>query len=503
MKYILSRLRQQSEWLFPISFTVTYISNFVFFYLGLALEENPARQIGFILVCCTVAVLCGLMFLSDLWENRPFSVKHMALLSMPLLFYTVSYAVWFLHFGIRGRFVDDIEQFIVLCIPAFFCGVCMAVRENERSFLEKMERLSFLILPGVVFYTSSAIFQCNPYNWGRDLGILNYMDFSYTVMPFLLTHMLRFADGEPFYLPLANRFAKKPQMIRGCFIAGYWYALMAAGTRGAYFCVFGFCVLLIFSRRVHHQPVKRTAITTGLLYTVLIFSMCVYTLPGLKAVGRMDGFMEGLRHGRIETSDTESAEVSQRLNDLVEADGSQQITNRHEEPTPNPEPEPEPAPDPGQTPEPEPAPEPDTDAQQPDIVEENYQIDNRGTMFKLCLLEFGKSPLVGMMPGGYGVKYGGYPHNVILELLGETGLLGTVPMMFMIILAIIRLILAGRNRKEVRYFLIFLMAYAIQANISATIWTAPALLWALGYGLAVSAKPDSYEEIALNEEAVV
>ena len=52
--------------LFPLCFVFSSLLNMVFFYLGLAYEENPLREYGFIAGCLLFAVLCGLSFLRAL-----------------------------------------------------------------------------------------------------------------------------------------------------------------------------------------------------------------------------------------------------------------------------------------------------------------------------------------------------------------------------------------------------------------------------------------------------
>jgi len=124
----------------------------------------------------------------------------------------------------------------------------------------------------------------------------------------------------------------------------------------------------------------------------------------------------------------------------------------------------------------------------PPVSDMNLQIGNRGTLYKLAMMEFMKSPVTGMGPGNYTLKYGKYPHNVLLELLCETGLAGTIPLVTLILWAVIRLLLIGRKRPEVSSIVLIFAAFAIQACISGSLWNCPALLCALGYGLAALGK---------------
>ena len=119
---------------------------------------------------------------------------------------------------------------------------------------------------------------------------------------------------------------------------------------------------------------------------------------------------------------------------------------------------------------------------------ENIQIGSRGTLFKLAVKEFQKSPITGMGPMGYTVKYGMYPHNILLELLCETGLAGFITLMLLILWAVINLLRSGWKQKYVRYFFLFLIAYMVQANISGDLWYFSPLLCAIGYGLTLPNK---------------
>ena len=286
---------------------------------------------------------------------------------------------------------------------------------------------------------------------------MNYMTFSYTLMPFLLAMVFQYLEGKPF--SLFGRTLRHPQRLRGILIALFWIAIIAAGTRGTYFCVIGFFICLVLSSCPHRESRRKSAILSTAMTFVLCFNIFVYAPQGFNT-SRMTIFLQGLSKGELVTTD-EAPEVSDKIDDLVKADGDQQVTNRPDAPA-----------------------EPDAPSQE-DGIGENIQIHSRGTLFKLAVKEFQKSPITGMGPMGYTVKYGMYPHNIPLELLCETGLAGFVPLMLLILWAVMNLLRFGWKQKYVRYFFLFLIAYMIEANISGDLWYFSPLLCALGYGLAL------------------
>lgn len=448
MRTILDRI-WESRWknaLLPLSFLFGSLLNFVFFYLGLAYKDNAARTYGYILFQLLFAVLCGLAPLAALKHKRMSKLSWLCL-GVVLLFYGANYAAGLVRHGLSGPWKDYFVHFVCFALPAFFAGICCALSHSERRFLPLMERLSFLVLPGAVIYTNGLLFYCNPFGYNRYLGIMDYMVFAYTVMPFLLVHLIRFADKEDLELPLFGKKAKHPQLVRGVLIAIYWVAIIGSGTRGAYVCTAGFCALLVLSRLIHREPALRTFLVSAALAAVLLLTMFVYAPPGMYAVSRMNMFLDGLKQGELVTATGDTPDIQDKLDDLVSAGGDQQVAN------------------------------------QPDG--ETVQFRSRGTLYKLAWKEFLKEPLTGMGLGGYQIKYGGTPHNAILELLCEGGLLLGGPILLLILLALIRLFRLAWHDRSTRYLLLIFLAYAIRANIGGGAWTCDYLLCALGYGLAL------------------
>ena len=527
-----------SVWIFPLTFAFSNLLNLAFYYLGLAFEENAARQYGFIIGCVLFACVCGWAFFHVIKRNSMPAVRWI-LLSLVVLFFGGSFAMGLLTDSSRSVMFEYAKQFVFFAAPAFLAGIVAAVKRTEANFFCALEKLSFFALPAVVIYMNGVLFDCNPFNWGRDLGILSYMTLAYTLMPLFLALLVRFADGEKLPIPFTKRYFKRSQLVRGIMIAVYWVALIATATRGMYVCVAVFCVLLVISRWIRKEPAKNAWWVSFAMAAVLLFTMFIYAPPGMYAVTRATDFIEKLLQGQFVTSGGEREDIDDLLDDMILHEGGQQIANRPGEST-NPSTEPSTAPptepstapptepstapptepstapptepstapptepstapptEPSTAPptepptEPSTAPptEPSTEPTQPtesgiDIMEENVQIGNRGTMFKLALGEFAKSPVTGMGPGGYKVKYGTYPHNIILEMLCETGLLGSMTLFLLVILAIVKLGIIGWKNKNDWYIMVFLLTYAVQANISGSLWNCPALLCALGYGLAM------------------
>lgn len=476
MDQILSKVwnSRYGKYLLPLSFCLGNLVNVGFYYLGLAFEDNIARQVGFIIgnVLFTMIAVAALLSVLRFGQLKLRSLLPMGAV---LLFFAICYIRALICFGFTETWIHSAGQFVFFSFPAFCAGVYAAAKRQESSFFGILEQLGLFAAPAALIYFNGAVFNCNPFNWGRDLGILNYMTFSYTLMPFLLAMMFQFLEKKP--LSLFRRDLKHPQRVRGILIALYWIAIIAAGTRGAYFCVIGFCFCLVFSSCLHREFRRKSVILSTAMTFVLCFNIFVYAPQGFNT-SRMSIFLQGVSKGELVTTD-EDPKVSGKIDDLVKADGDHQIANRPETPS-------------------------ESDAPpQEDSAEGNIQIKSRGTLFKLAIKEFQKSPITGMGPMGYTVKYGMYPHNIPLELLCETGLVGFVLLMLLILWAVMNLLRFGRKQKFVRYFFLFLVAYMVQANISGNLWYFSPLLCALGYSLTLpsinaSTKPDEQTSCSLD-----
>ena len=449
-------LTVSNQWIFPLIFTFSYLLNFIFYYLGLAFSNNAVRSYGFIIGAVLFACVCFWAFFHAI-RRQQIGWKRGIMLGLVVAFFFVCFLLGLFHSATRGVMFENAKSFAFFAFPAFLAGVVAATNRTEDNFFCALEKLSFFALPGAAIYMCGALFNCNP---GRNLGILNYMTVAYALMPLFLSLVVRFSEKAELPIPFTNRYFKRPQVVRGIMLAIYWIALIATATRGMYVCVAFFCALFVLSRWIRREPAKRAFWLSTVLAAALLFTMFVYAPPGMRAVSRMTGFVQDLANGEFSTSDEERPEVSDLIDDMIDADGDKQIANQPSKPG-----------DPSDN---------DTDFGQ------TIKISNRSTLFKLALGEFAKSPLTGMGPGGYSFKYGMYPHNILLESLCEIGLPASLFIIALTVLAVIKLAIAGWQDRNIWYILIFLLTYILQANISGSVWNCPPLLCTLGYGLAMA-----------------
>lgn len=478
------------HWIFPLSFVFSSFLNLAFFYIGLAFEDNPIRSAGYIIGCIVFAVLSAVALVYTL-HNHSLQRKQWILLSASIGFFLICLGTGVLRNGFGSKVFNYLKVFIVLVIPSFFASCVFGMKREESAFFRVLEQVGFFSLPVVVLYVFWAVFNCNPFYRGIYLGFMNYMSFAYTIMPILLAHIQQFSVEAPLKIPFLSRTIPHAQRFRAIVIVLYWLAIIASGTRGAYMCVAAFCVFLFLNKLIRRKSAKRFFTLSAVLALILFFLIFIYAPPGFSGVGRMSSFVQSLVQGNFSTSDTQSEDVDEQIGDLLE--GGIVVSNPDAVPSTRPGKAPSAsATHPNKSPT-----EPfDTDAAYRDEItdddellqeEETAQlvISDRSTYYKLAIGEFQNSPLFGMGPGGYSQKYASYPHNIILEIVCETGLVGTLYLAALLILAASRICLHAIKNETVCDVLLFFLVYFIQANISGSVWQSTILLCILGYGFSL------------------
>ena len=457
-----------NRWCLPVTLSYSFLLDVLIFYLGLGYDENIVQKYGYMVGCVLFAVFSGLMFLGKLREVR-LPVRKLLFLALLLAFYIYAYVAAYLKFGIFEDLIFRGEIFIVLCLPLFFGGVYTALVHGEKKFFQIYEKLSVFILPAVLMYDNWLFFNNNPY-WIRYLGVIDYMSFAYGVMPFLICHVRQFIRRESFTVPFLHISIPGIQYWRMFVIALYWVAMIGSGARGACVCVCAFLLLLCLSTAIHRKGFLSSLAVTMCMVGLFLFNLFVWCPAGMSGIHMMDVFVDNLSEGKLSTSNsTIYGDVDQVADILVAADGNQQVANRDGDNTS--------------------LRDVDYELTPENIAELNLGFSDRGVLFKLAWKEFLKSPVRGMGPYGFTYKYGMYPHNVVLEVLCETGIFGFLVLLVLTLGAIVRLIVFGRDNENIRHLLIIFLVYAVELCMSGSVWSCGSLLCAVSYGFLLQKQP--------------
>lgn len=438
---------------FPISFVFADIFKFCLFYCGLAYGDNRAYDLIYPAGCALFALLCGICFLYVVRENVR-SRRMAAVLALPalgLLFFAVFFAMGLAAGGMGNSRGYNIALFALRCAPAFLGGIGAAILRTEDSFCAVFERLALIALPGGIIYFVMSVLDCSIFTDGTYLGTINYMSFAYTLVPMLVCLVLRFYENAPLRLPFSQRVAKHPAALRGAMIVVFWVDIIASGTRGAYLAVVLFCIAAFLWRVLSHRTAMRGFLLSGVLAVIIVVNVFLWAPAGMRGVKRINIFFDGIKEGDFTTTDTEDPIITDQIDAALE-----DVLN-------------------GSTDEIE--------------IDPNHRISDRGSIYKLALAEFLRAPVTGMGQGAFQEKYRVYPHNMFLEMLCETGIVGTLPLVLLLAIAVFGILRAARGSRGMAEILLLLGAYFVRENISNSIWQSVPLLAALGFGLTLAAMP--------------
>jgi len=486
--------------IFPLCFVLPGIINLIFYYLGQSVEGNLFRKYGFIGGNILYAIVAGVTLMLCI-KNKKLSKRLIIIFACLVIYFVGCFCVSWMKFGIQPRSVDYFEQFICFCLPALAAGICGTLFKGEKSFGYIINKLSLFALPAVLIYLYKAIFDEDNFLGNRNLGLLNYMNVAYIFMPFLMAEVdWLVTNGKE---KIKNKFLLV--LWHSIFTVMLWYAILASGTRGTYICIIAFCFMYLAIRLLKKKEVKVIGLITFLLTFFMFFNIYIYECPGLYAVSRMKIFLDGLAQNQFVTSVTEEKGM-EHLENVVEmemeegkivlsqegetVDGEQQEGQSQENVVEMEE---------GKIVLSQEGEMVDGEQQEGQSQENVFKMANRGSYYKVAIKEFLNSPIIGMGPMGYSVKYGTYPHNVILELLCELGLIGAVPLLLLIIFVLFKIYNRMLKCEELEIVFLFFIIYALYANMSGTIWTCKEVFGALGYSLTYCIKTNKTKNLDVGE----
>lgn len=294
-----------------------------------------------------------------------------------------------------------------------------------------------------------AVTNTNPFMNYNYLGIMNYFMVGWALLPFLCCTILRFVNQDEFYIGSKTLTAKTAKLVRIVLMLVYMFDIFASGTRGAIIAVPFFLLISMAVYVIHKKKVWQLAGMLAVYVGIYLGGAFIYTPPGFYAIGRMDIVTDGLADGKLVTS-----------NHFVQ----------DEEASPSSEPK---------------APRDDKglmNAAQKEIV------TDRGELYRLALAEFRENWLTGLGPAGYYSKYNNTPHNILLELLCELGVLGIAVIAGIAFLALKMLF---RIKENFTYAIFMCMSTVCFINlmVSGSIWSSSDFYLWLGYVMTYLAVP--------------
>ena len=433
-----SQAAQKYEgYLYPLSFAITAVMINLQFFLGLMYEPNPFFTVLNVLAAA-ICSLWTLYLLIRTWLADRYGRKHLVMAAAILLLYVTGYIIALVNYGLDYAIRKQLSTFVLYGPFALFAGALIGLKRKEADFFRFAEAFCYLSLPLAVHYVMLLLTNMNPYENG-GIGIVHYMQLSYAYMPMVFFMTVRVVNENTSLSPTPR---KSVTALRVFCIIIFWLLILGTATRGTILGVLLFYVLYVVLLIVNKQSIKRLVTVGSIVVAIFLLVTYAIDLPGLSRLTRMNELTSNLAEGELVSAEDSEAVQEVDLDIVVGAD---------------------------------------------DAADYGYVIGktvkNRTTIFTLAWKEALKSPLTGMGPFGFTEKYGSYPHNFILELLCELGLIiGGLALAF-ILYCFIKLLLNCKWDPAMGVILVFLCGYMVQLMVSGTVWAKPVMMFGIGYSL--------------------
>lgn len=363
-----------------------------------------------------------------------------------LVILVYSMFLWsYLSYGLSKYLISLILQFTCYGVPMILYSGYASIEKDHLSIFLTIEKFGGIVLPLAFAYLFGNIFvEGGTFITPHSIGSVNYMKMSYTIFPFFVVSYLLFikSDAPPFF-----GFNKRTSdLFRIVIILIYWLTIMMASTRNTIMAVLfiNLVVLICSLRNKRLFSIRRSVLLTLAITISFVFLVFVYQPKGFDRLSRVTEFINLIKEGEISTAtltDDEKESVEKLLQSI---DNGSNIENEKD----------------------------DASIEKNDLGKEVI-IRDRGSLFRLAIKEALHNPLTGLGPLGFYYKYPGYyPHNVLLELLSECGLIigGAL------VLAIIVLFTSLATDRSETFIFIFFASYIPQLMSSGTVWNS-VIIW--------------------------
>ncbi len=440
-----------ADLLCPLVFLVSGVINFLLYYVGLMNEDSSLRETIFdssLILYTLFMVVLGLRLLKDSTSK----FRYISILGSILV---TGYVAVYSFMAYGNEMMLDIVTMIVFINTSYISGYYIYTYKKYDKFFVNLEKLSLILLPGLIIYGLLAATGTNPYKSQTSLGVMNYMVIANIAMVIVFALIINMFNKDNKLFGIFN--FKHKNAVRLALIVFLWYfVILASGTRSSILTVLFFSVLIIALSIFLKSNIKKSIALSLVLVVTFVFQLFVPL--NIASSERMLLFLEDLIFNqRLTTTYTDD------LEDLDIEDYQSAVDVEIDEINPS---------------------DSTTDENKDDAVDlvaEN--IRGRDRLFTLALLEGIKNPFTGLGPFGYTYKYDIYPHNFALELISDFGIVVGGLMCLAIFIILIRMIILARNDKNIMYLVVFVLGYLIVLMSSGTAYHYIQPAFALGFSI--------------------
>lgn len=449
------------DFISPIYALSSGFVNIIAYYLGLHSIHN-ARKIFTFTLLFIFLIIAFHRFLVLFFDKKYFK-KILKVSLIPTLFLILLF-IGVIKYNFNQQVLIYLSSFILYVLPMFVVALDLVFNEKIEKFIKGYIRIAIILLPAIIIYILRIIFAEDKWSM-LYLGDISYLSLAYTFMPIVFALSLNITKYTP-----KN---KNVFILLHIFLFLSTSVISISGTRGAIISLYWFALLFLFLQLIKKEINKKAVIV--FLIIVLSATGALFLSPRKVA---MEEFVTAIPNGyfdmafdKVTEGETEqSVEPTQSAESVQSAAPTQSI-----EPTQPVEP----------TQSIEPAQMDNAlDTESEELTSESIPDGlSRFAYYKNAIIEFLKKPLTGIGPFSYTIKYGVYPHNYLLEILCEYGIIIFLSIILFLAYIFLKLFTLSRFSTNIECIFLFICGFIPKMMLSGSIYTGEILLFAIAYGI--------------------
>lgn len=442
------------SWIVTLLFIETGIISLVLSIMNLVVPIN-FENIGRIIRYCFYLLVFSFLFVSFLKRTiKNIRARHykMIFIVLPFVLIIPEICNCFTN-SFDSSSIRFLGQFIIFALPYYFIVPIIISEENkvDVQFLKNYKWLGIILLPFYCIYIMRLFGFVDSSTSPTDIGFLNYMDIAYFIIPVFL--------GSSIDLFLFDN-EKTHKYIALLSSVISFICIVFTGTRGAILLGIAFSILLMLYVLIFKEGNRNRV----LAFTIIIcFLGAILPNIWLPPSARLANSDSKFFYEQTELQNQVPLEKKvQRIvfNYAVESDSSYkesvsvlvdkaQKGELQEELGYNISKE--------------------TEGYLKNKNESDFYLLSRISLYRLAIREFTNAKIFGNGFYYYINKYETYPHNAILELLCDTGIVGTV-LFVIIILGILVGLWKRMKDNRVAAIIIYALPYTISYLVSGSVY---------------------------------
>lgn len=471
------------NYVFAIFFIESGLINLILSIIdyGLRIDDTVAEGIRYVFY----AIVFFVVFLAFIIKVKTmrYTIKTKAVLIFILCIFIFPEVYNCLVNNFNSESIVLFIRFIVFVLPCYFIAVSIFEKSSkiDIDFIRGYKWIAVLLTPFFIYYFIRMTFPVDPIKNYSDFGYLNYMSMAYFILPIFLGAMIEF-------LLLAKTRIDKIFSAYGSVIS--LICIICTGTRGVIIVtICASLLVLLYSLIYTRKSAKKVLVFTVFVILINLFAQYIWQPTGSR-LGKQ--FINDAKYATLAEEYQEAGflmEINARENRSPAFNKAQDIIYRYAV---------------------------NNDKAYEKSVEEALLYIERGDiehiysgniskdvlnelvslekedmtvlsrmpLMKMAWLEFDKSKAFGHGCYYYINKYGTYPHNAILELLCDTGIVGTCIFVF----GIIYILFAIRRHLKLNFIaaiIIFALSYTPSYMLSGSVYMDVMIILFITFGVMI------------------